>query len=268
MGYWVYVLFVFILISFALLGWVLYQRRQQRTMEKMLARTIEKLERLQTHFGRFTPEEVIEHLTESDGRYQASTRQVCVLFADLKGFTKMCHEMEAEKVLSILNGYFRYMTEIISAHHGQVTEMMGDGLLALFGALRSNPWQVQDAVRCALAMRKGLDAYNAELAQKGLPRLSFGIGIHQGEVLAGVMGNLELSKFGVVGDAINVASRVEALTRTLEHDLLITEEVKAGLDGRFKLEAMPPVPIKGKETPIQTFYVAGMAEPSTSPEAT
>lgn len=262
MDYGFYLLSAFILISIVLLGWALYLRKQQRTIEKMLARTIEKLERLQTHFGRFTPEEVIEHLTEN-GRYQASTRQVCVLFADLKGFTRMCHEMEAEQVLSILNGYFRYMTEIISAHHGQVTEMMGDGLLALFGALRSNPWQVQDAVRCALAMRKGLDAYNSELAQKGLPRLSFGIGIHQGEVLAGVMGNLELSKFGVVGDAINVASRVEALTRTLEHDLLITEEVKAGLDERFKLKAMPPVSIKGKEAPIQTFFVERMIDPST-----
>lgn len=255
-----YTLFGIVLISFIFLWWAMILRSKNRKLEKMLAKTIEKLERLQMHFGRFTPEEVIEHLSDGDGGYQANMRVVCVLFADLKGFTKMCHDMDPEKVLSILNGYFRSMTEIISAHHGQVTDMMGDGLLALFGALRSNPWQVQDAVKCGLAMRKGLEAYNAELEQKGLPALSFGIGIHQGEVLAGVMGNLDLSKFSVVGDTINVASRVEALTRILECDLLVTEEVRAALDHRFKVKKMPPIPIKGKDEPITTFYVESMSD--------
>lgn len=85
--------------------------------------------------------------------------------------------------------------------------------MALFGALVTNPWQVQDAVNGAITIRKALKKYNEELRSKSLPELSFGIGIHQGEVLAGIMGNFELSKFAVVGDTINVASRVESLTR-------------------------------------------------------
>jgi len=121
-----------------------------------------------------------------------------------------------------------------------------------------NPWQVQDAVMGALAMRKALVEYNEELRSKSLPELSFGIGIHQGEVLAGVMGNFELSKFGVVGDTINVAARVEALTRVHDVDLLITEEVRNQLDDRFSLKEMPAVPIKGKQEPIVTYLVEGL----------
>jgi adenylate cyclase len=110
----------------------------------------------------------------------------------------------------------------------------------------------------ALAMRKALAEYNEELRPKSFPELSFGIGIHQGEVLAGVMGNFELSKFGVVGDTINVAARVEALTRVHDVDLLITEEVRNQLDDRFSLKEMPAVPIKGKKEPIVTYMVEGL----------
>ena len=230
----------------ALLLWTLLLRKQNRQLERLLAHSNVKLERLQTHFGRFTPEEVIEHLAGKDGKYQAKMRDVTVLFADLKGFTKMCDEMEPQQVVSILNGYFRAMSEVISDHHGRVTELMGDGILALFGALSANPWQVQDAVFCALAMRKALAVYNEELKSKSLPQLAFGIGIHRGEVLAGVMGNSELSKFGVVGDTINVAARVEALTRRHHCDLLITPEVRNALDERFAIREMPALPVKAK----------------------
>ncbi|TDI69792.1 MAG: adenylate/guanylate cyclase domain-containing protein [Bacteroidetes bacterium] len=127
--------------------------------------------------------------------------------------------------------------------------------MALFGALSSNPWQVQDAVKGALAMRKSLKEYNEKLRSESLPNLSIGIGIHQGEVLAGIMGNFELSKFGVVGDTINVASRVEALTRVHDVDLLITEEVRNKLDDRFIVRRMPAKRVKGKDEPIVTYLV-------------
>jgi class 3 adenylate cyclase len=92
-----------------------------------------------------------------------------------------------------------------------------------------------------------------------MPELEFGIGIHRGELLAGVMGNEELSKFGVVGDTINVASRVERLTRELAVDLLITEEVRSQLDTRFQLRAMPALTVKGKSEPLKTYLVEGVA---------
>ncbi len=255
-------LFYFIIASAAIVValsvFFIRERMRNRELERLLDHTNSRLEQLQLHFGRFTPQEVIEHLTETNGRYTARMRSVTVLFADLKGFTKMCDNMDPAEVVSILNGYFQCMSEALANHHGQVTELTGDGILTLFGALRFNPWQVQDAVMGALAMRKALVEYNEELRSKSLPELSFGIGIHQGEVLAGVMGNFELSKFGVVGDTINVAARVEALTRVHDVDLLITEEVRNQLDDRFSLEEMPAVPVKGKQESIVTYLVEGL----------
>lgn len=242
-----------------ILLFILYQQqRRNQKLEKLLGHTNEKLERLQIHFGRFTPEEVIEHLTDSDSAFKPTIRSVTVLFADLKGFTKMCEEREPSEVVGILNGYFRCMSKVLTKHHGQVTELIGDGILSLFGALRNNPWQVQDAVMAALEMRTVLEEYNKELQAKSFPELSFGIGIHKGQVLAGVMGNYELSKFGVVGDPINVAARVEALTREHNTDILITEKIRAELDGRFILKKMPPTMVKGKSEPIVTYMVDGL----------
>ncbi len=252
-----YILLIFIL-AFILLMIIIRQKKRNRKLEKLLTHTNEKLERLQIHFGRFTPKEVIEHLTDSDSAYQPSIRIVTVLFADLRGFTKMCDQMDPSTVVGILNGYFRCMSKVVSKHHGQVTELIGDGILTLFGALRNNPWQVQDAVMAALEMRKELKEYNIELQSKSLPELSFGIGIHKGQVLAGVMGNYELSKFGVVGDTINVAARVETLTREHNTDILITDKIMAELDDRFVLKKMPPVMVKGKPEPIITYSLEGI----------
>jgi len=253
---------LWLLISAAFLGllvFVLRQRSQIRQIERLLDDTHGRLERLQLHFARFAPEDVVERLTEPSGDLIASRRMVTVLFADLKGFTAMCDRLDPELVLQILNGYFREMSQAVTAHHGRVTEFIGDGLLALFGALEPNPWQAQDAVLGALTMREALARYNVTLRERSLPELEVGIGIHRGELLAGVMGNEELSKFGVVGDTINVASRVERLTRELAADLLITEEVRSQLDSRFRLREMPAVVVKGKPEPLKTYQVEGVA---------
>ena len=251
-----------ILIMVVLTVLLAKQKLKQQDLEKLIKHNNERLEQLQLDFGRFAPQDVIEHITEGDGDYAPDKREVTVLFADIKGFTRMCDQMDADIVVSILNGYFQCMTEALAKHHGEVTEMMGDGLLALFGAIRTNPWQIQDAVMGALAMRESLKDYNRKLKSDGLPELAIGIGIHRGEVLAGIMGNYKLSKFGVVGDTINVASRVEGLTRVLDVDILVTEEVKQKLDERFELTSMPAQHVKGKSDPISIYLVEKMSPPS------
>lgn len=247
-----------LLVLLVLAGMLIYNLwRRNRKLERLIAHSNEKLEALHQNFGRFTPEEVIEHLTDQGGGYAPNMREVTVLFADLQGFTQMCSNLDPSQIIGILNGYFRYMNEVITRHHGQVTEILGDGLLALFGALRNNPWQTRDAVAAAVEMRVALAKYNKHLVSQDLPQLKFGIGIHQGRVLAAVMGDFELSKFGVVGDAINVASRIESLTRVHKVDILISDEVARTLDSQFELVEMPPVPIKGKDENIVTHYVKG-----------
>jgi adenylate cyclase len=242
----------------AAVGFGVKQLYRVRQLERLVEDTHGRLERLQLHFARFAPDDVVERLADAEGELKPTRRTVTVLFADLKGFTALSDRMDPEQMVPILNGYFQAMSVAVSAHHGRVTELMGDGMLALFGALEPNPWQTQDAVLGALAMREALARYNDTLRARGMPELQVGIGIHRGEVLAGVMGNEELSKFGVVGDTINVASRVEQLTRDLSVDLLITEEVRSELDGRFRLRSMPAQAIKGKARPLVTYLVEGV----------
>jgi class 3 adenylate cyclase len=233
---------------------------RSRQLERLLADADRKLEQMQGKFERFVPADVIERLTDDRGIYTAERRQVTMLFADLRGFTSMCDRLDPAVTVTILNEYFEHMNRAIARHHGHLTELVGDGLLALFGALEPNPWQARDAVMAALEMRSELGLYNAKLLERGLPQLRFGVGIHCGEVVAGVIGPGGLSKFSVTGDPINVASRVEGLTSVHQVDLLITEEIRKALDEHFVVRAMPPVRVKGKPEPIQTYFVERIAQ--------
>lgn len=226
-----------------------------RRLERLLAATRDKLEQVQRQFEQFVPPDVVEQLTAAQGTYAPQRRPVTMLFADLRGFTALCDRLDPAVAVSILNGYFRRMNAVIGRHHGHINELVGDGLLALFGALEPNPWQERDSVLAALEMRSELARYNEELRAKSLPPLRFGIGIHSGEVVAGVMGAGALNKFSVTGDAINVASRVEGLTTVHAVDLLITEEIRRALDGHFLLHPMPATRVKGKPDPIVTYFV-------------
>lgn len=243
------------------------ERRRAAQVERLLAGTEGRLEQLQHQFERFVPADVVERLTSGGGKYTTQRRRVTMLFADLRGFTALCDRLDPAVTVGILNGYFQRMNEVIGRHHGHINELVGDGLLALFGALEPNPWQGRDSVLAALEMRAELARYNAELGERGLPELRFGIGIHAGEVVAGVMGAGALNKYSVTGDPINVASRIEGLTTTHQVDLLVSEEVRATLDARFRLRAMPALRVKGKPEPIVTYFVEGLEADAARPAA-
>ena len=238
---------------------VLAMRRKNRQLERLVAASRDKLEQLQRQFERFVPADVVEQLTGGQGNYAPQRRHVTMLFADLRGFTTMCDRLDPAVTVGILNEYFRRMNVVINRHHGHINELVGDGLLALFGALEHNPWQGRDSVLAALEMRAELARYNEELRAKALPELRFGIGIHGGDVVAGVMGAGSLNKFTVTGDPINVASRVEGLTPVHKVDVLITEEIRGTLDDQFRLRPMPPTRVKGKPEPIVTYHVEDIA---------
>lgn len=238
-------------------------RHRARQLQRLLAVSQDKLEQLQRQFEHFVPADVVEQLTGGQGIYAPERRTATMLFADLRGFTALCDRLDPAVAVDILNEYFRRMNAAITGHHGHINELVGDGLLALFGALENNPWQGRDSVLAALDMRAELARYNEELRAKSLPELRFGIGIHSGEVVAGVMGAGALNKFTVTGDPINVASRVEGLTSVHKVDLLITEEVRSTLDDQFRLRRMPAIQVKGKPEPIVTYYVEGISGPGS-----
>jgi adenylate cyclase len=249
---------VLLVASIALSALTWRAHRKLHLVERLVADQSQKLERIQTAFGRFAPADVVDHLSDPTGPMAPARRDVTVMFADLRGFTPLSERMDPADMVGILNGYFEAMTEAITMHHGRVTQFIGDGLLALFGALEPDPWQAQDAVKAALDMRRALARYNEDLCARGFPALAFGVGIHCGEVVAGVIGNSNLSTFSVVGDTVNTASRVEQLTRSHDVDVLITESVRAKLDARYTVREFPAALVKGKEQPIVTYHVIGM----------
>src|SRR5262245_53204235 len=132
---------------------------------------------------------------------------------------------------------------------------LGDGILAFFGALQPNPWQCDDAVNAALAMQASMREYNVELAREGLPALAVGIGIHRGPGLAGLVGSRERRENAFVGRTVNLAARVQTLTRVHQAEILVTDALRAELDDRFVLVAMPPEIVKGIDEPVVTYAV-------------
>jgi class 3 adenylate cyclase len=241
----------------ALLLQVVRLRARTRTLERRLGRSQQALESLQQAFARFAPSEIVEGIIAQGIGTASEHKEVTVLFADLKGFTALAERLEPDRLVRLLNGYFAAMSEAIAAHRGHLAKFVGDGLLALFGALEPNPWQTNDAVHAALAMRAALAAYNATLAADGMPPIAAGIGIHRGPVVAGVIGTPALMEYGVIGRTVNVASRVEGLTRVHDTDILVTAAARAHLDPRFVLVPRPPVAVKGVPDPLATFDVAG-----------
>jgi len=233
-------------------------RRSQRTtaaLERRLGSATRGLEFLQQAFARFAPAEVVEDIIAEGMSTRPEKKDITVVFADLKDFTALAERSDPAILVQVLNGYFERMSETITSNRGHVAKFIGDGILALFGALEPNPWQTNDAVHAALAMRAVLAEYNAELQNDGLEPLAFGIGIHRGTVVAGVIGSAELREYGVIGSTVNVASRVERLTRIHGVDILVTPAARASLDGRFRLRPMPPAEVKGVAEPVETFAV-------------
>jgi adenylate cyclase len=236
-------------------GWLWHSRREIRRLRQRVETTACNLESLQTSFARFAPDEVIERVLSSGVSTSGERKEVTALFADLVGFTALSERLEPPVLVQLLNGYFERMSGAITEQRGYVSTFLGDGILAFFGALQSNPWQANDAVHAALAMRRALEDYNKELADQGLPSLALGIGLHRGTGVAGLVGCRELMQYAFVGRTVNLAARVQDLTRGTDADILVTEAVRDGLDPRFVLRPMAAASVRGIEQPVATWAV-------------
>jgi adenylate cyclase len=215
--------------------------RERDTLRRRVERSTHELERLLRSFSRFAPAEPVERIIEAGSLGSGERREVIVMFADIRDFTRISE-----------------MSRIIRAHHGHVTRIMGDGIMSVFGALEQNPWHALDAVEAAVDMKQALDRYNEGLRTRRFPGLRFGIGIHCGTVVAGVVGSEELLEFTVMGDVVNVASRIEGLTRQFDSDILITNEVRDRIGDGFSLMEMRPAYLKGKSNYIATWALLGL----------
>jgi len=249
-----------LLLIVALLAGLLYRQwRRSATLRTQLDAAAKDLQDLQQACSRFAPAGVLQHLVADGVNSQiqpAPERKiVTVLFADLVDSTAMSDRLEPAVLARVLNGYFQRMSDAIHDHRGHVSHFLGDGIVAYFGALQQNPWQCNDAVRAALAMRAAIREYNVELAREGLPPLGLGIGIDRGSGLVGLVGSRERMEYDFVGRTVNMAARVQTLTRTHHVDILITQALRTELDPRFTLTPMPAELVKGFADPVVTYAV-------------
>jgi len=249
--------------AIAVLGALLWRSRAEaRALRRRLFRAASELQELQLAFHRFAPDPVVERVIAEGVSHRGEKMEVTALFADLVGFTALSEQLPPDVLVRVLNGYFERMSRAIGEHRGHVATLIGDGLLALFGALEPNPWQANDAAGAALAMRRELSAYNAELAAEGLPQLSVGIGLHRDTGVGGLVGSRDRMEFAIVGRTVNLASRVQDLTRDHDADVILTDAVARGLDPRFVLRALPETRVKGIEEPLHIHALESFREQS------
>jgi adenylate cyclase len=213
------------------------------------------LQNLQQAFHQFAPQRVVEEVIKRGVSTSGEIREVTVLFADIVEFTALSETLSPETLVRMLNGYFEAASTAVTHHGGHVAKFIGDGVMAIFGAPESNVWHSLDAVIAALAMREAIASYNQELRKQNLPPLDVRIGVHKGNVVAGVVGSKENLEYTVIGDVVNTAARIESLTRKHGVDILISADVRPALDSRFKVRELPPEYVKGKAEPVATFAV-------------
>ena len=234
------------------------EQRRSGSLRKRLAAAAADLERMQQTCAKLAPAGVVQRMIADSALtapWAAERKVVTVLFVDLVNYSGLSESLEPAVVTRLLNGYFQRISDAVLDNGGHVAKFLGDGVLAHFGALHDNPWQCDDAVRAALAMRTAMANYNAELARDHVAPLTFGIGIHRGPGLTGFIGSRERMDYDFIGHTVNLTARVEALTRLFAVDILVTEAVRAELDRRFALEAMPAQHVKGISEPVVTYAI-------------
>jgi adenylate cyclase len=209
------------------------------------------------NYSRFLPEYVVRQMLESPESFKlgGTNQTVTVLFADVRGFTRLSEHAPPERVVQLLNRYFTAMTEIIFAHGGTLDKFIGDGLMALFGAPTATPRDAANAITAAVAMQRQMESLNAELRADGLIEIGVGVGLHTGVATVGYIGSERRSEYTAIGDTVNLASRLES--RALGGQILVsTAAADAALThAQFTLRRQPPVTVKNRAQPVEIFEV-------------
>jgi adenylate cyclase len=222
------------------------------------ARAHERLAReevARANYSRFLPEYVVKQMLENPDSFKLGgvSQTITILFADIRGFTRMSEHAPPEKIVGLLNRYFSAMTDIIFAHGGTLDKYLGDGLMALFGAPTATPDDASNALNAAVAMQRRLIGINRELRDEGFQEIGVGMGLHTGEVIVGYIGSDRRSEYTAIGDTVNTSARLESNARGGE--ILISDATAKAAHSRYQLKPREPIMVKNRQQPVNLWEV-------------
>lgn len=231
---------------------VLLRARVNASLEKKRLRDEQK-----NLFRTFATPEVAEELLREGfslgGRYVNAT----VMFADIRSYTSYSEKEDPAEIIELLNDYFALMFDAITGHHGTVNQMVGDGLMAIFGAPVYQENHCEQAARAALEMLELLDGFNKEQVTQNKTQIRIGIGISTGRMIAGYTGTQHRATYTCIGDAVNLAKRIEDYTKEAGRPILMDKFTREGLPQEIKVEALGEVVFKGKQQAVNVFALIG-----------
>ncbi len=221
-----------------------------RSHEELARRVVER-----QALERFLSSNIVEKILANPDEVQlgGENQTVTVLFSDIRGFTRMSEHMEPHAVVELLNEYFAEMTDIVFDTGGTLDKYLGDGIMALYGAPIPKPDDARRATKTAMEMQRALAALNRDWEKRGQQPLRMGVGVNTGPVTAGYLGSARRLDYTVIGDAVNLASRL--CSNAAGGQILVSESTQRLLSGRIPTQRLEPIRVKGKETPVELYEV-------------
>lgn len=208
-------------------------------------------------FGRYVSKDVYAQLLEhpETAELGGKRRDMSVLFSDIRGFTSVTEKGNPEELVSQLNEYFSRMVDIVFRHKGTVDKFVGDMVMALYGAPLDDADHAEHAVAAAVEMVRELGELNRKWAAEGRPQLDIGIGVNSGDMIAGNIGSSSIMSYTVIGDNVNLGSRLESLNKEYKTRIIISDATRGRLKGVYDIEPLGDVVVKGKTRPVAIFEV-------------
>jgi len=232
-----------------------------------MAKGLAEREKIKDAFGKFVNKEVAELALKGDLKLGGERKDVAVFFSDIRAFTEISEKLQPEEVVEFLNEYMTLMVKCVNKTYGSVDKFIGDAIMAVWGAPVSRGNDTENAINCGLMMREVLINFNKDRGSDKKPIIKIGCGINTGPVLAGQIGSRERMEYTVIGDTVNLASRIESLNKPFGTDILISADAYNTVKKFFDVEPMKKIKVKGKNAPQQVYAVLGRKDDPKCPKS-
>jgi len=211
-------------------------------------------------FGKFVSKQVSEAVLNGKLRLGGETREVSILLCDIRDFTSLSSQIEPEEIVDLLNSYFSEMLDVVFESEGILDKFIGDAFLVIYGAPLNMDSHAIRAAETAIKLREQLKKFNEKRIKKNEHPISIGISINTGKVVAGNIGTRNRMEYTVIGNTVNLTSRIEGLNRLFDTDILISDSTYELIKDKVEVTPMEPVRVKGNPDLVQAYYLEKIRE--------